>query len=236
MKQIDVILSPLFAPLCSFDDKLTVVIDVLRATSSMAMALEGGCPYIRTVLTVEEAFNFKSENTLIAGERNGQKYQGFDLGNSPFEFLETNWINRNLVLTTTNGTRSIALASQSSKLITAAFVNLDAVVKVIEKWPSDVVLFCAGWKDHFNMEDSLFAGAILNQLSENFSWNSDAALACETLYLDFERKNKLEFLPKLSHAKRLSNFNMRKDVDLCFSVNRTNKVPLLNKGLFIKHP
>jgi 2-phosphosulfolactate phosphatase len=168
MKSITTVLSPaLFeATVGSVENKNVVVIDILRATTTMCVAMENGANSIWPVDSVQKAAQAGS-SFLTAGERNGEKVEGFDLGNSPQEFTEEVVKGRDIVMTTTNGTRAIALSEGAKNIYISSYRNVSAMIKELVEQPEDVVLFCSGWKDQVNLEDALFAGEVINGLQDS---------------------------------------------------------------------
>jgi 2-phosphosulfolactate phosphatase len=162
MKNITTVLSPaLFeATVGGVENKNVVVIDILRATTTMCVAMENGANSIWPVDSVQKAAQSGS-SFLTAGERNGEKVEGFDLGNSPQEFSEEVVKGRDIVMTTTNGTKAISLSEGAKNIYIASYRNISAVVQELQKQPEDIVLFCSGWKDQVNLEDTLFAGEVI---------------------------------------------------------------------------
>jgi phosphosulfolactate phosphohydrolase-like enzyme len=142
------------------ENKNVVVIDILRATTTMCVAMENGANSIWPVDSVQKAAQAGS-SFLTAGERNGEKVEGFDLGNSPQEFSEEVVKGRDIVMTTTNGTKAISLSEGAKNIYIASYRNISAVVQELQKQPEDIVLFCSGWKDQVNLEDTLFAGEVI---------------------------------------------------------------------------
>ncbi len=166
MKNITTVLSPaLFeATVGGVENKNVVVIDILRATTTMCVAMENGANSIWPVDSVQKAAQAGS-SFLTAGERNGEKVEGFDLGNSPQEFSEEVVKGRDIVMTTTNGTKAISLSEGAKNIYIASYRNISAVVQELQQQPEDIVLFCSGWKDQVNLEDTLFAGEVIYQVS-----------------------------------------------------------------------
>ncbi len=165
MKNITTVLSPaLFeATVGGVENKNVVVIDILRATTTMCVAMENGANSIWPVDSVQKAAQAGS-SFLTAGERNGEKVEGFDLGNSPQEFSEEVVKGRDIVMTTTNGTKAISLSEGAKNIYIASYRNISAVVQELQQQTEDIVLFCSGWKDQVNLEDTLFAGEIIYQV------------------------------------------------------------------------
>ncbi len=166
MKNITTVLSPaLFeATVGGVENKNVVVIDILRATTTMCVAMENGANSIWPVDSVQKAAQAGS-SFLTAGERNGEKVEGFDLGNSPQEFSEEVVKGRDIVMTTTNGTKAISLSEGAKNIYIASYRNISAVVQELQQQTEDIVLFCSGWKDQVNLEDTLFAGEVIYQVS-----------------------------------------------------------------------
>ena len=225
---IEVCLSPLLFPLLDHRGKNVVVIDVLRATSTICNALENGAEAVIPVETLEECLAMEGENLLKAAERNGQKPEGFLHGNSPLEYTAEIVKGKTIVLTTTNGTRCIKMSIGADKIIAGSFLNLDAIVEFIGHDNKDTILFCAGWKDQFNLEDTLFAGAVIDRLKLGFEYNNDAAFAARHLYVNSE-EHLMDVVKFSSHYQRLSKYGVTKDIEFCMSVNQTKILPILNK-------
>ena len=213
-----------------------VVIDLLRATSVISTAFEWGIDSVIPVTTLEEALEYKKfENYIIAAERNTLRIDGFDYGNSPYHYINSNIKGKTLVLTTTNGTKAIHLAKEH-KVITASFVNINAVVDYLVKDKNDVILLCSGWKGFFSLEDSVFAGALAKRLLDYkvFESNCDSLQASIQLYSNSE-SNLFEYLKKSSYRKRNHSDSVIKDTHFCLKHTITYKiVPIFNDGKLIK--
>lgn len=211
-----------------------VVIDVLRATSTMTVALDQGANKVIPVETIEDCLSYKDKpDYILAGERGGQKVQGFTYGNSPFEFMDGVVKGKTLVLTTTNGTRAIEMAKGAYHVIAAGFLNFSAVANWIINESRDTLLLCSGWRDKFNLEDTVFAGAMINHLKEHFLVDSDSAFAAEKLYLN-SRNNMFHFMKQSSHYKRLAKFGVVNDIKYCLRPDLTSVVPILKNNALVK--
>jgi 2-phosphosulfolactate phosphatase len=231
---LDVILTPNLLTLYPLEGKVVVVIDVLRATSTMTVALDQGANKVIPVETIEECLSYKDKpDHILAGERGGQKVQGFSYGNSPFEFMEGVVKGKTLVLTTTNGTRAIELSKGAYHVIAAGFLNFSAVANWIINESRDTLLLCSGWRDKFNLEDTVFAGAMINHLKEHFLVDSDSAFAAEKLYLN-SRNNMLHFMKQSSHYKRLAKFGVVNDIKYCLRPDITSVVPILKNNALVR--
>jgi 2-phosphosulfolactate phosphatase len=235
-RKVEVCFSPALFPVY-FQDKncAVVVIDVFRATSAICSAIDNGVTGVIPVATIEEAYEYKEKGFLVGAERQAEVVEGFDFGNSPITFKSGKFSGKDIVLTTTNGTKAIELAKEASHVVIGSFANLDAVCEYLERLDKDVILFCAGWKDRFNLEDTLFAGAVVEKLAENlrFADLQDSAIASKDLYL--RAKNDLfGFLSESSHRKRLSKLNLEEDILYCLKLNQSKNVPVLIDGKIVK--
>jgi 2-phosphosulfolactate phosphatase len=228
--------SPALLHLYDLTNAVVVIIDVFRATSTIASALHNGAACIIPVDTVAKAVEIsKNLNAIAAGERDGQIAEGLQHGNSPLEYSKAFIENKTLVLTTTNGTRllQMALENNASTIITGSFPNLSAVCDFVVKEKKNVVLGCAGWKDRFNIEDSLFAGAVISKVKEHFTIHCDSSLTAETLYQQ-NKNNLLSFAPQLTHYHRLvSRFGLIEDIRFCLTPDVANVLPLYQNGKLI---
>jgi 2-phosphosulfolactate phosphatase len=225
-RKIEVCFSPFLYELFGKEDRLVVVVDVLRATSAMVTAFAHGATEIIPVKTPEEAVALGKQGYLMAGERNGETLAGFAYGNSPLAFTDDGMKGSRIVITTTNGTQAIQKASQSRALALGSFLNLQAVANWCMRQPGDLLVLCAGWKDKFNMEDTLFAGALAEQLMNNGNWltHCDSTLAAMQLW-ESAGKDLYAFLENSSHRHRLSHLNLEEDIRFCLQLNRFAVVP-----------
>ncbi|MFZ9943640.1 MAG: 2-phosphosulfolactate phosphatase [Bacteroidia bacterium] len=225
---IDVCFSPAMLPLYDYKGAVVVVIDVLRATSSMCIAFENGVRSIVPVATLEESMAYRAKGFLVGAERKGEKVDGFDLGNSPFSFMGDMVKGRDIALTTTNGTQAIKAAEGAAVIAVGSFLNLDALCQWLLKQNKNVVLLCSGWKNAFNLEDTLLAGAVCEQLHDFFGYTDhrDAAIAAKSLY-QIAKNDLLGFLEHSSHRHRLAKLQIEEDVQFCLTLNQTTAVPVL---------
>jgi len=228
-KEIEVVLTPALLPLYQVTGKTVVVIDILRATSSMCVAFKTGVNKILPVSTPEECSLFKDFDFLCASERNAVKLPGFDMGNSPFEFQNPLIKDRNIAFTTTNGTKAIKQSKElgAAQIVVGSFLNLDVLCKWLMHQPNDIILLCAGWKDKVNLEDTLFAGAVIAQLKNNITLHCDSGLMAEQLYISM--KDSLEVdVRKSSHAQRFKALHAAEDdVQFCLQLNSAPVLPIM---------
>lgn len=229
MRTIDVCLSPDLMHLYPVHDRSVVVVDILRATSCMTTALAFGIESILPVATLDEALSLKSEVTFTAGERDGKKVDGFDLGNSPFEYMQPHLKGKNIAFTTTNGTQAIVKSLGAIEVVIGSFLNIGRVVRHLENTETNILVVCAGWKGKFNLEDTLFAGALVERLQDSLKPACDAPLAAAHLYRS-AATNILDFLKNSSHVQRLARLGIEKDIAFCLMPDQYDVLPVLRDG------
>lgn len=236
MPKVEVCHSPALYPVYENRDSIVVVIDILRATSAMCTAFQFGAEKIIPVATVEEAWAYKQKGFLAGAERDAVTVEGFDFGNSPFSYMEEKIKGSTIALTTTNGTQAIEAAKFAYQVVIGAFTNFTALCNHLESQGRDVLLLCAGWKDKYNLEDALFAGAVTIELAKNPLFRddiADSAWACRYLY-EANMQNRFRFFKNASHSKRLARLNLKEDIKYCFSLDKTNIIPILNGDHLIR--
>lgn len=227
---MEVCLSPALLHLYDVKNSIVVIIDVLRATSTICTALYNGAAKVIPVASVEECVNIGRQlKAITAGERDGKIAEGLAYGNSPFEYPRDFIEGKTVVLTTTNGTKLLHMAKDAIQIITGSFPNLSAVCEYLIAQGQNVILGCAAWKDRVNMEDTLFAGAVVSRIREHFSVNCDSALAAETLY-NTARNDLFGFMKQASHFQRLSRYGLEKDIQYCLTPDGANVLPVLKNG------
>lgn len=230
IKTVDVCLSPDLMHLYSLHDKTVVVVDILRATSCMTTAFAHGVKNITPFAGLEECRAMKVNECFTAGERNGEKVEGFDLGNSPFEYMNEKLKGKSIAFTTTNGTQAIEKSKGAKEIIIGSFLNLSAVAKHIKQNDNNVLIVCAGWKGKVNLEDTLFAGALIEKLGEAIKPDCDAPLMALHLYQE-GKNDMVEFLKNSSHVQRLNKLHIHKDIEFCLTPDQYNVVPVLRDGV-----
>lgn len=228
MADIEVCFTPEQFPFYENESAITVVIDIFRATSAICVAFDNGMKDIIPVERVEEAIDYKKKGYIVAAERKGEVVEGFHLGNSPFHYMTDEFKGKTLVLTTTNGTRAIHIAGKHNEVIIGSFLNLHMVCDYLLKKNQDVILVCAGWRGKFNLEDSLFAGAVVSELIKHDSYSSmnDSAIACNHFY-NLANGDLNEFLKNSSHRQRLGGLNLLKDIEYCLQESILDVLPKL---------
>ncbi len=229
--------SPALLNLYDITHTTVVIIDVLRATSTIANALYNGAKAVIPVDSVAECIRIgKQIEGITAGERDGHIAEGLQHGNSPSEYPRSFIANKTLVLTTTNGTKLLhmALANNAPNIITGSFPNLDAVCDYILTQNKPIMLGCAAWKDRVNIEDMLFAGAVISKVKKHFNISCDTSIIAEMLY-NKAKKDLFEFMKTnhASHYERLHNFGVDEDMKFCLTPNLSPVVPIYNEGKLV---
>jgi 2-phosphosulfolactate phosphatase len=232
---IEVCYSPQSYPLFHNPDSIVVVIDVLRATSAITTAFFNGVAKMIPVATVEEARKYKENGFLVAAERNGEIVEGFDLGNSPFGYMNDKVKGKTIAITTTNGTQAINAAMGASKVIIGSFLNMDFVIDYLKKQQKDVLFLCAGWKNKFNLEDTLFAGAVSDALIYKYGFNCscDSTIAAMELY-KLAKHDLYGFLAHSSHRNRLAKLDLERDIRYCLAPNQCPVLPVMEGKFLVK--
>ena len=226
-KKIEVCLTPALIDLYDIEESIVVVIDILRATSSITYGIDNGAEAIIPVANVEDCLTYADKGYLLAAERNGEVVTGYDFGNSPFSYTAEKVSGKTIVLTTTNGTKALYLASKRAyQVVIGSFLNLDSLCDYLSVQNKNVLLLCAGWKDQFNLEDTLFAGAVVNKLRKNFEHFDDSSVAAEDLY-SLAKDDLRKYLYKSSHSHRLAQLNIEEDVVFCLQLNICSAIPVL---------
>ncbi|MBC7827473.1 MAG: 2-phosphosulfolactate phosphatase [Chitinophagaceae bacterium] len=232
-------LSPALLHLYRVNHAVVVIIDVLRATSTIATALFNGAKCVVPVDNIPRCIELgKAIDSITAGERDGQIAEGLQYGNSPFEYPREFVAGKTLVLTTTNGTRLLhmALEKGASHIVTGSFPNLTAVCEYIVSTQQHVILACAAWKDRINLEDTLFAGAVVSRIKDHFSINCDSSQIAETIY-DQAKPDLFDFLKQkeATHYQRLMNYGLETDLRYCLSADLANVLPFYENGKLSIH-
>lgn len=229
MKNIDVCISPDLLHLYKLEGKIVVVVDVLRATSCMATAFSNGVKSIIPVATIEECLEYKQKGFLAAAERDGKTAEGFDLGNSPFSYMDPSFKGKTIVVTTTNGTQAITKSKAAAQILIGSFLNKTAMIKYLEKQDLDVLILCSGWRGSFNMEDTLYAGSIVHGLEGKLDHDSDSALMAKRIY-ESARYDMMKYLEDSTHFKRLSRLNSYNDIEFCMTEDLYTVIPIMRAG------
>lgn len=234
--KLNVLLSGLSADELYFTGKTSVVIDVLRASSTIVTAIHNGAKEIVPVATVEFAVKVSGGmfggQTLLGGERNTKKIEGFALGNSPFEYLKEIVEGKTIVFYTTNGTKAIAKAKFSENLFICSFGNITPVAKQLVLLNHDVEIICAGRNGFFSIEDSICAGKLVSlilKITPDVEMN-DSVKAVKALY-DKYGKDIGKMMKESEHGKILIDNGFEKDIDYCSQIDTVNTIPFYTNGV-----
>lgn len=239
MKELDVILLPEELKNKDISDCLVVVIDVLRASSTIITALASGARAVIPVYQPDEARNrsknYQPDEVLLCGERNGKKISDFELGNSPTEYTNNKINGKTILLTTTNGIRTIELAQKAKKIAIGCFLNIQAIVQYCKDFSGKVLLVCAGDRGNTSLEDTVCAGMIIKLSNKNFQQNNyqydDSFIAYNT-YCRF-KENLLEMTYKSVWGRRLIKMGFKKDLIYCTQTNIYNHVPIIKGNMIV---
>ena len=234
-RKIEVCLTPALLHLHrgNIEQCIVVVIDIFRATSSICYGIENGAEAIIPVATIETCRSYSHTDYLLAAERNGEVVEGFDFGNSPFAYAKEKVGGKTVVLTTTNGTYAINESREASKIVIGSFLNLASLCNWLDEQEEDILLLCAGWKHQFNLEDTLFAGAVVHHLKDKGYKFDDAGIAACDLY-ELAKGNLSAYLKKSSHSERLKKLGIEEDVEFCLNLNLTTSIPVLEGDRLVK--
>ncbi len=216
--------------------KTAVVIDVLRATTTITTALSNGARQIIPVEDMSEAsrmiHSFDSDQYLLCGEKDGKKIDGYALGNSPLEYTEDTIGGKTIIFTTTNGTKAIKKTSIALNTYIASFVNMEAVTQKLFAHDNEIVLVCSGWKGRISFEDSLLAGALIHSLGNGILPKNakDGAKVAFGLYQKYGKDIASE-VKQSDHAKRLKGFVSEEEIEYCCDVDKFSVVPSFADGI-----
>ncbi len=232
MKNIEVCLSPELIHLFELEGKTVVVVDILRATSCMTTAFAYNIQSMKPVATLEECKALKHDGYIIAAERGGEKVAGFDIGNSPFSYMEPALKGGKVAITTTNGTLAITKSITANNVLIGSFLNIGAVAKKVIDLQQDLIIHCAGWKGSVNAEDTLFAGALIDLLDDSYTSSTDDATVAHAVFQQ-HKGNMLAYVSGSSHALRLQAFGIMKDIEFCLEIDKYDVVPYFDNGNLI---
>lgn len=226
-------LSPALLGLYDLQNTIVVVIDVFRATSTIATALYNGAAMVIPVSDVEVCKKIGRETigAITAGERDGKVIEGLQYGNSPAEYPRSFIEGKTLVITTTNGTKLLHYAVEKGcvEVVTGSFPNLSAICNYLIQQNKNVILGCSGWKDRFNLEDTLFAGAVVSSTQQHFTVHCDSSLMAQQMY-EANKHDMFGFIRQLTHWHRLAGYGLEKDLEYCVTKDIANILPIYSNG------
>lgn len=237
---IDVVLFPQNLVEYDIRQRLVVVVDIFRATSTIITAIKNGAqevvPFIKTEQVGEAAQNYPADRVLKCGERKGYKFSGFDLGNSPAEYSREAIHNKILLFSSTNGSRVFFKVRSAREIVVGGFVNINNVVERIAERKEDVVIACAGHYGQISLEDTVCAGMILAKLKEReeIAEISDEAGTSIILY-QYYMDDFHSLVRDSSHGRYLSSIGKQDDMEYCLTVNKIDCLPVYNKKSIVKN-
>lgn len=226
--KIDVCFSPALYPAYHNSESIVVVADIFRATTTMVTAFHNGVRSIRPVATIEEAKAYKEKGWLVGAERNVKRCEFADFGNSPFDYTPEKVNEKDVVFTTTNGTKAITIAKDAYKVIIGGFINLQAIANYCISLQRDVIVLASGWEDKINIEDTLYGGALTDLLVHTGEYRTatDAAIIARDMW-NTHKQDLKNYMEQTDHLPRLKANYLEDSVDYCLSLNQTNTVPEL---------
>lgn len=233
-KTIEVIPSPALYTHYRHHDTTVVMIDAIRASATICTALHYGAAHIIPLSELDVARTYKQHGYIITAERNTEKVPGFDKGNSPFEFMDSQLKNQPVAMTTTNGTKAIIAASGYRELLIGGFINFQALSDYLLQQHNNITLLCSGWKLRVNIEDNLFAGKIADFLMHHGDYRpgSEGATMAHTLYLQSKEDlygSVLRHSPRLAAKEHL----LGKDIDYCLQEQHIKAIPRYAEGRIV---
>jgi len=233
-KNLEVCFTPAIFNRFENSGAIVVIIDVLRASSAICTAFANGASTIIPVAEVHEAKEYKEKGYLVAAERDGYVLDFADFGNSPFNFIHEKVEGKTIVYSTTNGTRIIDLSSSAYMTVIGSFLNITSLTEWLGKQDHDVILFCAGWKDKFNLEDTICAGAMAERLlnESSFSTICDSVFAAVDLWT-MAKGNPLNYIEKAAQRSRLRDKGLDDCIEFCLTKDYTDKIPVIRHGVLM---
>ena len=233
-KKLETCFSPALFEADAHKNSIVVIIDILRASSAICTAFANGAASIIPVAEVSQAMDYKSRGYLVAAERDGFVLDFADFGNSPFNFTKEKVDGKTIVYSTTNGTGLINLASSSYKTVIGSFLNIKSLTQWLITQESDVLLLCAGWKNRFNIEDTVCAGAIAETLmkSNHFTTICDSTYAAIDLW-SMACPDLPGYIEKAAQRTRLRDKKLDDCIGFCLTPDFTDKIPLMRNGILV---
>jgi 2-phosphosulfolactate phosphatase len=233
-RKLETCFSPALYGTDDHSDDIVVVIDILRASSAICTAFANGVEKIIPVGDVESAREYKAKGYLVAAERDGYVLDFADFGNSPFNFTTDRVNGKTIVYSTTNGTGIIEMASSSHSIIIGSFLNIGSLTSWLAGQERGVLLFCAGWKNRFNLEDTICAGAIAELLLSTgfFETKCDSTLAAIDLWT-LAKNNLAEYIDKAAQRTRLRDKGLDDCISYCLTMNLSTDIPIMKEQVLV---
>lgn len=231
VSQIELSLSPALYGFRSLTrSHTTVAVDILRATTAVCAAFQAGAEEVVPLDSLDALEGYRRQGCLLAAERSGRKVDGAECGNSPTEYLAMDLHGQRLAYSTTNGTVCMLRGSDADRTLVGAFANISRLTALLLEKPQDLVILCSGWKNEFSIEDTLFAGALCQQLLDSGRYRSahDPVQMALTLWHAC-RNNPYEYcMEHASHVQRLLSFGASADIEFAFRRDTCPVLPLLH--------
>lgn len=232
--RVDVFFTPQEVAPGDVAGRVVAVVDVLRASTSIAVALENGAraviPLASSEDVVSRAKNLARSEVKLAGERKSQQISGFDYGNSPLEFTRENVDGKTILMSTTNGTNAILAVQGARDVLIASYVNFSAVLSMLRaalRGGTDVAIVCAGQEKHFSLEDTACAGLFVQHITEKLTKAeiNDAAQAAMVIDKKFGA-NRKKLFKSSSHGIALADAGFAEDLEACAELDSYSVVPV----------
>jgi 2-phosphosulfolactate phosphatase len=235
-KTVETCFSPALYKYQNIEDCIVVVVDILRASSSVCTAIDFGISEIIPVGSLEEAKEFKNKGFIVAAERDGKILDFADIGNSPNDFLKDELKGKTIAYSTTNGTQTMLMGKDNYMVIIGSFLNLTAVSELLIKSEKNVLILCSGWKNRFSLEDALFAGALAEKLlkSDIFCTICDSVFASVDIW-NLAKHDIDTYIEKCAHKHRLQKLGLADVIPYCFEIDKLNSIPLYKDGKITRY-
>ncbi len=227
--KVDIIISADDIVESKIKNKIVVVIDMFRATSVIVTALSNGCkeviPYLTVEETLEDSQQLKREEYIIGGERKAVKIEGFDLSNSPLEYTESIVKNKKVLMTTTNGTRTLTKSIAAKRILIGAMINAKAVAEKLIDIDEDVVIINAGTNGNFSMDDYICSGYIINEMLNNnkILELTDISKTANMIYKG--NQDILSYVKEATHYSVMKSLDLDDDIEYCTQKSIIEMVP-----------
>ena len=217
------------------NNHIAVAADILRASTTIVAAIAQGAQKVIPVTDIDKLSEFKKNGAIIVSERDGIQSDFADFGNSPLQLMQADIKNAVIAISTTNGTRALSVVGDAEKILIGAFSNISALCAKLKELNQNVVIVCSGWKYRFSLEDTLFAGAVCENLTADnrFTFADDSVIAAMELWKN-AKNDLLNFVSRCEHYQRLHDLGMGDSVPYCFEMDTCSVVPVSERGVIVK--
>lgn len=235
--KIDIIISADDIIESKLENKIAVVIDMFRATSVIVTALNNGCEEVIPFLTIEETLEsseeLNREEYILGGERRAVKIDGFDLSNSPLEYIKEVVEDKKVLITTTNGTRTLTKSNSAKRIIIAAMINAKAVADKLLEINEDVVIINAGTNGNFSMDDYICSGYIINEMLkvDNQIELTDISKTANMIYEN--NSDIISYVKEATHYSVMKSLELDNDIEYCIKKSIVNNIPEYKDGKIV---